>query len=238
MGNTRCRMRFQLKRHPHNGRFRMITTIQFKRSFSPDTSRLSPAVCKTDCLVLHGVYTMCMHGYCRPFSLKSLMWAAELIQAPRSYFHQIHQILITLLLIIFCRKASCEQGTQLKAVRRHQCDLANGAFDYEQHGSNELIADHSEAFSEDQQQSRHQFATEQQPNVQLQSNPEVQPSNFNETSNGQSLISKDEDGQLQKSGVEECRTKQYELMKYQLLQKGNWSFVVFCLRKFYKKEWF
>lgn len=115
-------------------------------------------------------------------------------------------------------------------MRRHQCDLANGAFDYEQHGGNGLIADHSEAaiVNEDQQQNRNQFDAEQpnvQPNVSLQSEQEVQPSNFNETSNGPSLISKNDDGQLQKSGPEECRTEQYELMKYQLLQKGNWSFV-------------
>lgn len=128
-------------------------------------------------------------------------------------------------------------------VRRHQCDLANGAFDYEQHGGNGLIADHSEAaaLNEDQQQNRHQVDVEQQhpsqQNFQLQSEPEVQPSNFNETSNGQSLISKNDGGQLQKSGIEECRTEQYELMKYQLLQKGNWSFVFF-IRKFFRKRVF
>lgn len=59
------------------------------------------------------------------------------------------------------------------------------------------------------QQNKNQFNVEQ----------EVQISNFNETSSSQTLISKD-DGQ-QKNLIEECRTEQYELMKYQLLQKGN-----------------
>ena len=112
-------------------------------------------------------------------------------------------------------------------MRRHQCDLANGApFDYEQNGGNGLIADHSETPFEEEQQSRHQSEQSEQ-NVQLASEPEVQASHFNETRNGQSLISKDDDGQLRKSGMEECRTEQYELMKYQLLQKGNWSFVFY-----------
>lgn len=142
------------------------------------------------------------------------------------YVNRVYQILITLLLIIFCRKASCELGTHLRAVRRHQCDLANGAFDYEQHGGNGLIADHSEATSEDQQRNTNDAEQPNvQPNVSLQSEPEVQPSNLNETSNGPSVISRNDDGQLQKSGPEECRTEQYELMKYQLLQKGNWSFI-------------
>ena len=137
------------------------------------------------------------------------------------------------LLITFFRKASCEQGIQLKAVHRHQCDLANGAFDYEQHGSNKLVDQTPSEIvaNEDQhQQNKNQFNVEQ----------EVQPSNFNET-NSQILISKEDNGQQQtRTKIEECKAEQYELMKFQILQKGKIScfnfefpkkvtqFMIFC----------
>lgn len=97
----------------------------------------------------------------------------------------------------------------MKTVHRHQCDLANGAFDYE-HGSNGLVVDQASnietVFNEDQQ---NQFNIEQ----------EVRTSKSNETTSN-SQTSKD-DQQRTSSLIEECRTEQYELMKHQLFQKGK-----------------